>query len=60
MRMKRMKEIFNLPVVLFIIILVNYMPLIISNMMSKASLGVSTKDMMICFIIEIILLLIML
>lgn len=58
--MKKIKEIFNLPIILFIIIIVNYIPLIFPNMMSKESIGVSTTSMMICFIIEIILLLIML
>lgn len=56
MFLKKIKEKFNLPILLFLIILINYIPLILPNMVSKESYGVGTAHMMICFIIEIIIL----
>lgn len=56
MFLKKIKEKFNLPILLFLIILINYIPLILPNMVSKESYGVGTTHMMICFIIEIIML----
>lgn len=51
---KSIKE--NLPLILFIVIFINYVPLILPNMVSKDSFGVGTILMMICFIIEILIL----
>lgn len=55
---KKIKEKLNLPIILFIIILINYIPLILPNMISKESYGVGTVHMMICFIIEIAILIV--
>lgn len=46
----------SLPLILFIAILINYIPLIIPNSMSKESFSVSNMHMLICFIIEMIIL----
>ncbi len=56
MFLKKIREKLNLPIILFIIILINYIPLILPNMVSKESFGVGTIPMMICFIIEILML----
>ena len=57
MNLENMKnKIINLPVILFFIILINYIPLIIPNMISKESHGVDVIPMVICFGIECILL----
>lgn len=48
----------NLSLILFSIILINYLPLIIPNALSKNSFGVSNSNMLICYIIEIIILVI--
>ena len=47
----------NMPIILFLIILINYIPLILPNMISKESHGVGTIPMAICFVIEIALIL---
>lgn len=54
--LEKCKEKLNLPLVLFIIIFINYIPLIIPNMISKESHSASKISMMICFIIEILIL----
>lgn len=46
----------NMPIILFLAILINYIPLILPNMISKESHGVGTIAMAICFGIECILL----
>ena len=46
----------NMPVILFFVILINYIPLILPNMISKKSYGVGTLSMAICFGIECVLL----
>lgn len=56
MSREKIEKILNLPTILFLIVLVNYIPLILPNMVSKESFGVGTVPMMICFIIEIIML----
>lgn len=48
----------NLPLILFGIILLNFIPLIIPNAISKESFGVSALRMALCFGIEIIILLV--
>lgn len=48
----------NLPIILFFIILINYIPLILPNLVSKESHGASMIFMAICFGFQIILLLI--
>lgn len=52
----KIKDKINLPIILFLIILINYIPLIIPNMISKKSHGVGVIPMVICFGIECILL----
>jgi len=54
--LEKCKEKLNLPLVLFIILFINYIPLIIPNMISKESHSASKISMMICFIIEILIL----
>lgn len=46
----------NLSIILFSIIIINYIPLLIPNAMSKESFGVSNKNMLICFFIELFIL----
>ncbi len=46
----------NIPIILFLVILINYIPLILPNMISKDSNGVGTLPMAICFGIECVLL----
>ena len=46
----------NMPIILFLAILINYIPLILPNMISKESHGVGTIAMAISFGIECILL----
>lgn len=55
-KVKKFLKKLSLPLILFIIILINYIPLILPNMVSKESFGVGTIHMMICFIIEILIL----
>lgn len=50
----------NLPILLFVVLLLNYMPVFVNNFGIKTSQAVSTKHMMICFIIEAIILFIFL
>lgn len=47
----------NLPIILFFIILINYIPLILPNLISKESHGANIIFMGICFAFQIILLL---
>lgn len=57
MQIKDIKKInINLPLILFTVILINYLPLIIPNTFSRESFGVSNLNMLICYIIEIIIL----
>lgn len=56
MSREKIEKILNLPTILFLIVLINYIPLILPNMVSKESFGVGTIPMMICFIIEIVML----
>lgn len=52
MNFQKIKDKINLPIILFFIILINYIPLIIPNMISKESHGVEVIPMVICFGIE--------
>ncbi len=54
--MKAKENILNLPTILFIIIFINYLPLIIKNAITRESFGVGNVQMLACFIIEIIIL----
>lgn len=54
--MKTKENILNLPIILFIVIFINYLPLIIRNATTRESFGVGNAQMLICFIIEIIIL----
>lgn len=56
MLLEKIRKKDNIPIILFSIILINYIPLIIPNLFSKESHGVSMVLMGICFAIEIILL----
>ncbi|MBR3614684.1 MAG: O-antigen ligase family protein [Clostridia bacterium] len=56
MKFEKLKDKNNLPIILFFIILINYIPLILPNMISKESHGVGTIPMVICFGIECLLL----
>ena len=53
---EKIENIINLPIILFIVIFINYFPLIIKNAKTKESFGVGNFQMLICFIIEIIIL----
>ncbi len=57
MNFEKIKDKINLPIILFFIILINYIPLIIPNMISKESHGVGVIPMVFCFGIECTLLL---
>ena len=57
MNFQKIKDKINLPIILFFIILINYIPLIIPNMISKESHGVEVIPMVLCFGIECVLLL---
>lgn len=52
MNFQKIKDKINLPIILFFIILINYIPLIIPNMISKESHGVGVIPMILCFGIE--------
>lgn len=52
----KIKEKNNFPLILFFVVLINYLPLFINNAFSKESKSVNVIVMMICFIIEIALL----
>ncbi len=54
--LKKCKKKLNLPIVLFIIIIINYIPIVIPNMISKQSHSANKIAMMICFAIEIFML----
>lgn len=54
---QKMKNKNNLPLILFTIVLLNFIPLIIPNAISKESFGVGAFKMALCFGIEIIILL---
>lgn len=54
--LERVKDKLNLPIILFITIIINYIPLILPNMITKESISVGTIHMMISFIIEIFVL----
>lgn len=56
MNFEKIKNKFNLPMILFFVILINYIPLILPNMISKESHGVGVIPMTICFGIECVLL----
>lgn len=45
-----------LPFLLFMIVLINYLPLIKNNIVTKNSVAVTTSQMTICFVIELIIL----
>lgn len=49
MSFEKIKNKINLPIILFFVILINYIPLIIPNMISKESHGVGVVPMVICF-----------
>lgn len=54
--LEKIKAKNNLPIILFIILFINYIPLIKANIVTKESFGVGTKEMAICFVIELIIL----
>lgn len=54
--MKTKDNVLNLPIILFIIIFINYLPLIIKNAITRESFGVGNVQMLACFMIEIIIL----
>lgn len=54
--LKTKENIFNLPIILFIVIFINYFPLIVRNVTTRESFGVGNTQMLVCFIIEIIIL----
>ena len=54
--LEKIKSKNNLPLILFIILFINYIPLIKANIVTKESFGVGTKEMAICFAIELIIL----
>ncbi len=55
--MKKFLKKINLPIILFIIIFINYLPLIVRNGVSKESYGVPTYMMALCFMLEIFIML---
>lgn len=55
---EKLKNKINLSIILFFIIFLNYLPLIIPNSISKESFGVGNLQMVMCFMIEIIILII--
>ena len=55
MNFSKIKDKINLPIILFFIILINFIPLIIPNMVSKESHGVGVVPMAFCFAVECIL-----
>ncbi len=54
--LEKIKSKNNLPFILFIILFINYIPLIKANIVTKESFGVGTKEMAICFAIELVIL----
>lgn len=52
----KIKEKNNLPLVLFFVVLVNYLPLFINNAFTKTPHSVSAIIMSVCFLIEIVIL----
>ncbi len=50
------KNFLNLPMILFIIVFINFFPLIIKNATTRDSFGVGNLQMLACFMIEIIIL----
>ena len=54
MNFSKIKDKINLPIILFFIILINFIPLIIPNMVSKESHGVGVVPMAFCFAVECI------
>lgn len=58
MLLEKIRNKNNLPIILFFIILINYLPLILPNIVSKESNGANIIFMGICFAFQIILLLI--
>lgn len=56
MNLEKIKSKINLPIILFFVILINYIPLIIPNMVSKEANGVGVIPMVLCFGIECIIL----
>lgn len=55
----KLKNKDNLPIVLFVIVLINYLPLFINNAFTKESHSVSAIIMLVFFLIEICLLIYM-
>ncbi len=54
--MSQIKDKNNLPILLFLIVLINYVPLFINNAFTKESKAVGMSMMALCFCIEIVLL----
>lgn len=54
MNFNKIKDKINLPIILFFVILINFIPLILPNMISKESHGVGVVPMVICFVVECI------
>lgn len=48
----------NIPIIIFLILFINYLPLFINNIQTKKNIGVTIGQMTVCFAIEIILLII--
>ena len=60
MILEKIREKNNLPIILFFIIFINYLPVILANMCTKESFGASMIQMVLCFGIEIIVLILFL
>lgn len=56
MLIEKLRDKNNYPIILFIVVLINYIPLILLNMCTKESVGVNTIYIGICFLIELIIL----
>ncbi len=57
---KKIRKQNKLPLILFLILFLNYIPLFIANFNTKTSNGVGVKEMSICFAIECLVLIVML
>lgn len=57
--LNKIKNKENMPVIMFFIVLINYLPLFINNAFTKEAQGVSMRDMVLFFLLEIVLLSIM-
>lgn len=60
MILEKIREKNNLPIILFFVIFINYIPIIFANMFTKESFGADMFQMVLCFGIEIIILILFL